>query len=462
MIEEFKNSQILKARYKLEQSEGLNKINRIFAWPLIGLLSYLTFFSDPASFPDMYMVMLPGRLTAIAIAVVVGVVSFLPFVRRFGVHISFFVFFGASFMMAWLTGVMDNHPSSIVAWAYVSVIFCGIYPLPVLLSAIVVLATNVVYVLAFFGSGYSSGVDFQQVLVNINSASLTTLILKIGIERVRKREFFFRTGLQKANGEIATLNNQLQDENLRLSHELQVAQHIQSVVLPTREEYTDFPDLDIACQMMPVAEVGGDYYDTIRIDEGGIISMGDVTDHGLHSGLIMMMVHTALRALSSIENENIRQIYSVINKILYDFRIKTEDHRIMSLIIIRYLGSGQFVMTGQHESLFIFRHDGTIEDISSMEYGMYAGLDDQVDKYLDVLAFTLEKEDVLVLYTDGVTEAVNEKDEFFAGKGIVHAVRPVFGSTAEVIKDAIVDGCVQHIGNQQVFDDISVMVLRKR
>ena len=462
MIDEFFKSAELAERYKLEQSEGLNKINRIIAWPMVALLSYLTFVSDPASFPLLRWEMFPGRIAAIGVAVIVGIISFLPQMKRHGFIVSFFVFLGAGFMMSYMTAVTNNHPSDLIAWIFVNVIFCGIYPLPILYAFTVVLITDAVYLIVYFSSGFLADVDFQQVMVNINSASFVTLLLKIGIQRIRKREFYFRTGLQRANTEIAALNEQLQDENLRLTHELQIAQHIQSIVLPRKIDYRNFSDLDIACQMIPATEVGGDYYDTITFEEGGIISMGDVTDHGLHSGLIMMMVHTALRALSSIEKEDIRQIYAVINKLLYDFRLKTEDHRIMSLIIIKYLGEGKFVLTGQHESLFIFRKDGRIEDISSLEYGMYAGLDNTVDRYLDVLPFSLESGDVLVLYTDGVTEAVNVNNEFFGGEGIISAVTPLLGSSAEKLKDAIIESCSRHIDNQKIYDDISVMVLRKK
>jgi serine phosphatase RsbU (regulator of sigma subunit) len=462
MIEEFNKSEVLKEQYRLEQSEGLNKINRIIAWPIMALVAALTFLSDPRSFPEMSQAMFPGRLTAIGIAVIVGIVSFLPQMKKHGFIVSFFVFLGAGFMFSYMTAVTNNESSNVIFWIIVNVIFCGVYPLPLLYAAAVVIITDAVYLIVYFASGFVVDLDFQQVMININSASFITLMLKIGIERIRKREFYFRTGLQKANTEIAGLNERLQDENLRLSHELQIAKHIQSIVLPRKIDYREFPDLEIACQMIPAAEVGGDYYDTITFDEGGIISMGDVTDHGLHSGLIMMMVHTALRALSSVEKEDIKRIYEVINKLLYEFRLKTEDHRIMSLIIIRYLSDGNFVLTGQHESLFIFRKDGRIEDISSVEYGMYAGLDEKVDKYLDVLSFSLDTDDVLVLYTDGVTEAVNEKNDFFGEAGIIEAVKPIFGASAERLKDSIIENCRRHIDKATIYDDISVMVLRKR
>ena len=139
----------------------------------------------------------------------------------------------------------------------------------------------------------------------------------------------------------------------------------------------------------------------------------------------MMMVHTALRALAKVERNDIQRIFRVINKLLYDFRLKTLDHRIMSLLILKYLGDGEFVMTGQHESLLILRANGTVEDIESLEYGMYAGLDANVAPYLKLFTFRLDVDDVLVLYTDGITEAVDANERQFTTQGIIDAALPV-------------------------------------
>ncbi len=462
MLQEVDRSEALKKQYKEEQSEGLHRINRFGAIFGTLLVAYLAFFSDPVNFPEFYREMLPGRLFVIVFGVVIAVLSFVPAMKSHGRLLSFFVFLAVGLMMAHLSGVMDNQSSSVTAWIFLNIIFCGIYPLPTGYSALVVVISNIYYLIIFFTSGYEADLDFRMTLINVNSASFVTLAFKIGMERIRKREFFFRKSLQTANEKIATLNERLKDENLRLTHELQIAQHIQSIVLPKESDYNSFGDLDIACCMVPATEVGGDFYDTISLGDTGIISIGDVTDHGLHSGLIMMMVHTALRALSKLEKDDIQTLFSVINEILYDFRLKTDDHRIMSLIILKYLGDGNFEMTGQHESLLIVRGNGAIEEISSFDFGMFAGLDESVSGYLGNHRFSLEDGDALVLYTDGVTEAMNESEQLFGKKGLMDAIQSVAPSSSEVVKDAILNRCRDHIGTQKLYDDISIMVVRKK
>jgi serine phosphatase RsbU (regulator of sigma subunit) len=451
----------LRERFRVQQADSLTRINSIGAPFGLLLVLYLTFLSDPVSYPAYAHAMFLGRMYLIVVAALVGILSFIPPARKFGVPISFLAFLGASLSMAHITGVMNNENADVTAWLLVNIIFCGVYPLPVWYSLAVVVLSFGYYVFIFLSSGFMPDLGFRMTLINVGIASFLTLAFKIGIERIRKREFYFRAGLEQANAEIADLNEKLKDENVRLSHELEIAAHIQSIVLPQEKDYRAFRDLEISCQMIPAAEVGGDFYDTIHFGPEGFLSIGDVTDHGLHSGLIMMMVHTALRALAKVEQDDIQRIYRVINRLLYDFRVKTLDHRIMSLLIIKYLGEGRFVMTGQHESLLILRSDGTVQDIDSLEYGMYAGLDANVAPYLKLYSFRLDLDDVLILYTDGITEAVDTQERQFGRQGIIDAAVPVRGSSAAAIQAAVMDACQAHIGAARRYDDLSIVVVKK-
>ncbi len=451
----------LRDQFRRQQADSLTRINRIGGPVGLLIALYLAFLSDPASYPLFVQQMFLGRMYLIVAAGLVGILSFIPAARRFGVPLSFIGFLGASLSMAHLTGVMNNVGADVTAWLLVNIIFCGVYPLPMLYSLVVVIASFAYYVAIYLHSGFFIDLDFRMTLINVGIASFVTLAFKIGIERIRKREFYFRAGLEKANNEIAELNDKLKDENVRLGHELEVAAHIQSVVLPQERDYQAFRDLQIACQMIPATEVGGDFYDTIHFGPDGFISIGDVTDHGLHSGLVMMMVHTALRALSQIERVDIQRIYRVINKLIYDFRLKTLDNRIMSLIILKYMGDGEFVMTGQHESLLIFRADGTVTTVDSLEYGMYAGLDASVAEYLKLFTFRLATDDVLVLYTDGISEAVDTQERAFGTQGIIEAASAARGDTAEAIQAAIMAACQKHIGEARHYDDLSLVVVKK-
>ncbi|MCK5672216.1 MAG: SpoIIE family protein phosphatase, partial [Spirochaetales bacterium] len=363
----------LKLQYNLEQAESLWKINKVVAPVSTVIPIILLLFSDQISFPDVYNQMLVGRMYAILLGGIVVISSFIPLLKKYGQFFAFLLFLGTSLMAAHLSGVMNNESSTLLFWIFLSIIGCGLLPLSLIYTISVVLISFIYYLIIYFSSGFYADVAFRMTLINIGSASIVALAFKIAQFRIRKREFFFRYSLRAANVKIADLNEKLKYENIHLTTELDVAKHIQTLVLPQKEEYSNFKDLDISCRMIPADEVGGDYYDTISFNDTGIITIGDVTDHGLHSGLIMMMVHTAIRALSQIEQNNIKRIFEIINKLLYDFRHKTSDHRIMTLLILKYMGKGQFILTGQHESVIIISANGDIRDISSQDYGMYAG-----------------------------------------------------------------------------------------
>ena len=439
----------LKRAYTLEQSLYLHRINLVAAAVGFLIVGYLTFFSDPVNYPQLYHEMFPGRLIALILAPIVVIAAMIPALKEHGYLFSTALFLGGGLMMAHLTGVMNNESSSVMAWLFISIIYCGIYPLPSLYSFVIVLVSFAYYNIIYFTSGYVANLDYRMTLINIGSASLFSLAFKLGISRIRKREFYFRKSLSHANIEIANLNEKLKDENIRMGQELKVANHIQTIVLPHEGEYTAFRELEIACKMLPAVEVGGDYFDTIQLDNTGIIAIGDVTDHGLHSGLIMMMVHTALRALIQIEQNDIKEIFKIINKLLFDFRLKTSDSRIMSLILLKYLGDGKFVMTGQHESLILISSGGKVKELQTLEYGMFAGLDDEIDSYLNLLSFRINDGDLLILYTDGITEAVDAAENEFGSEGIIKTARTMRHEPAEKIKDAIIMACLTHVGGKE-------------
>lgn len=452
----------LKSAYNKEQAEVLWKINRVVAPIAIAIPIFLILFSDPINFPNQYKEMIVGRMYGIGVGAIVLIVSLFPGLKKGGQIFSLLLFLGMNLMAAHLSGVMNNENSVLLFWIFISIIGCGLMPLSLVYTILVVSISFAYYIVIYFNSGFHPDVAFRMTLINVGSASIGAMAFKVVQSRIREREFFFRRSLRDANKEIEKLNEKLKDENIHLNTELAVAKHIQTLVLPQKEEYSKFKDLDISCLMIPADEVGGDYYDTISFSETGFITIGDVTDHGLHSGLIMMMVHTAIRALSQIEQNDIKKIFKIINKLLFDFRYKTSDHRIMTLVILKYLGAGMFKLTGQHESVIIISQNGDIQDISTQNFGMYAGLEKNVDKYLDTLDFKLELNDVMILYTDGLSEAMNSNNIEFGKSGIINAAMSVKGESADTIRSKIIKSCLDYMGHEIVYDDMSIMVIKKK
>ncbi|HSF76398.1 MAG TPA: GAF domain-containing protein, partial [Microcoleus sp.] len=95
--------------------------------------------------------------------------------------------------------------------------------------------------------------------------------------------------LAQANAEILVLNDRLKVENLRMSAELDVTRRLQQMILPQQQELESIEGLEIAAFMEPADEVGGDYYDVLKHGGKATIGIGDVTGHGLESGVLMIM-----------------------------------------------------------------------------------------------------------------------------------------------------------------------------
>jgi len=95
--------------------------------------------------------------------------------------------------------------------------------------------------------------------------------------------------------EAARKQQKLEIDNMRMSTELEIAQRIQTMVLPHASEFSGVKDLAIAASMDPATEVGGDYYDILPMEDAIYFSIGDVTGHGLSSGVVMLMAQSAFK-----------------------------------------------------------------------------------------------------------------------------------------------------------------------
>ena len=123
--------------------------------------------------------------------------------------------------------------------------------------------------------------------------------------------------LGDANREIMALNKQLKAENLRMETELDVARQLQQMLLPREEELQKIEGLDIAGFMKPADEIGGDYYDVLQHNGHVKIGIGDVTGHGLESGIVMLMTQMGVRTLLTSNETDPTRFFTVLNRTIY-------------------------------------------------------------------------------------------------------------------------------------------------
>ncbi|OCQ93351.1 serine/threonine protein phosphatase [Oscillatoriales cyanobacterium USR001] len=266
--------------------------------------------------------------------------------------------------------------------------------------------------------------------------------------------------LATANEEISQLNHRLKQENLRMGAELDVARQIQSMLLPKPEEL-NIEGLDIAGYMEPADEVGGDYYDVLQTDGIVTLGIGDVTGHGLESGILMLMTQTAVRTLQESREANPVIFLDTLNRTIYQNVQRMNSDKSLTLLIANYV-DGKISISGQHEETLIVRKDGQVERIDTMDLGFPIGLDGDIADFISHATFELEPGEGIVLYTDGIPEAKDMDKVMYEVERLCAVISENWDKSAGEIKDAIIADVRRHIGKQKVFDDITLLVLKRQ
>ncbi|MBD2126042.1 SpoIIE family protein phosphatase [Microcoleus sp. ZQ-A2] len=254
---------------------------------------------------------------------------------------------------------------------------------------------------------------------------------------------------------------QLKAENLRLATELEITRQLQQMLLPRERELGTIAGLDIAGFMEPAEEVGGDYYDVLKYNGNLKIGIGDVTGHGLESGVLMVMVQTAVRTLLCNNETDPVKFLSTVNRTIYDNVQRMNSDKNLSLSLLDYK-QGQLCLSGQHEEMIVVRADGSLERIDTIDLGFPIGLEEDIGEFIAHTQVQLHPGDVVVLYTDGITEAENLAGEQYGIERLCEVVRDNRQQTAEQIKQTVLDNVRAHIGQQKVYDDITLLVLKQK
>ncbi|MEG3847315.1 SpoIIE family protein phosphatase [Microcoleus sp. herbarium19] len=264
-----------------------------------------------------------------------------------------------------------------------------------------------------------------------------------------------------ANQEITVLNDRLKAENMRMSAELDVTRKIQQMLLPKDRELKEVVGLDIAGFMEAADEVGGDYYDVLQHEGRVKIGIGDVTGHGLESGVLMIMVQTAVRTLLAYNEPDPVRFLSAINSAIYDNVQRMKCDKNASLALLDYEG-GMLKLSGQHEEMIVVRCNGSVERFDTIDLGFPIGLDANIAEFVAETIVQLHSGDVVVLYTDGITEAENMEKMLYGLERLIEVIQINWQRTAAEIRHAVIDDVRSHIGEQKVFDDITLLVLKQK
>jgi serine phosphatase RsbU (regulator of sigma subunit) len=246
-----------------------------------------------------------------------------------------------------------------------------------------------------------------------------------------------------------------------MSAELNVARKLQEMILPPSEELHQIEGLEIVGFMQPADEVGGDYYDVL--EENGLIhiGIGDVTGHGLESGVLMLMTQTAIRTLVEHGETDSIAFINTLNRTIYKNVRRMGADKTLTFALIDYL-DGQLKIVGQHEEILVVRQGGQVERVNTIDLGFPIGLKAEIEKWVASATISLQPGDCVILYTDGITEAENLEKKLYGVERLCDVVSRHWDKSAEEIKQAVIDDVLWYIGEQKFYDDLTLVVFKQK
>ena len=250
------------------------------------------------------------------------------------------------------------------------------------------------------------------------------------------------------------------NEKKRLDHDLEIARDIQRILLPS--ESPAMPGFDISGINVPARQVSGDYFDYIKVDEHRLgVAIADVSGKGVPASLIMAICRSVLRSQSA-NNTSPADVLSKVNRQLYP-DIKEDMFISMAYVILDPANNNNVTLSrAGHDAPLLYKRSTQI--VTPLKpRGMALGIDsgsvfDRLTVDFDV---SLERGDCLVLYTDGVTEALDGEGYEFGLERTIQSVRASAMHGALAIITRVIDDVRNFAGSQPQNDDITLIAVHK-
>jgi len=258
---------------------------------------------------------------------------------------------------------------------------------------------------------------------------------------------------------ILAEKEKLESEMARKNAELQIAAEIQKNFLPETLPRTE--GFDIAAKSIMAKEVGGDFFDVIPLEVMPInssrtgIMIADVSGKGVPAALFMALSRIVVRVTATWFKKP-SEVISFANPIIANNSKTGMFVTLFYGIIDKDAGTLTYVNAGHNPPIVLRQKTGEIEELALT--GMAVGAMDDAEYTQEEIPLAVG--DILVLYTDGITEAQNEKEEMFDVPRLIETIRNNRSSSSQVIADEIIRSVFSFSDTQPQFDDITLMVVK--
>jgi serine phosphatase RsbU (regulator of sigma subunit) len=277
-----------------------------------------------------------------------------------------------------------------------------------------------------------------------------------GVDYITK-PFHFEEVLARVETHLALrrLQRQLEDANRKFEEELALAGSLQASFFPSEPPH--IPGWQLSVTLKPARETSGDFYDVYKLPNGQLaILVADVVDKGAAAALYMALSWTLIRTYAHEYPDQPELVLSSANsRIISD----TDASRFVSVflgVLDPITGSFLYCNAG-HNPPVLFSQGGEQNPTRLSKTGLILGiLENEIWKQGSVV---LKPGDVLVHYTDGVTEAQNLEGDLYGAKRLIQCVQANLGCSAEDIREALLADIYAFTGHVPQFDDIALVIL---
>lgn len=298
--------------------------------------------------------------------------------------------------------------------------------------------------------------------------SITRAVNRIekGTKAVERGDFSYRIRMRPTNqlGEMAQSFDRMTEsiasllagvaEKERLQSEIAIAASIQRNLLP--REGPQMRGVSFSAHFEPTASIGGDYYDVFNIDKARLaVAIGDVSGHGLSTGLVMAMVKAAITTLVE-EGADEESLFERLNELVYR---STERRAFMTLAFTIFdLDSGRIRHTNAGHLYPYLLRDGVPTPISIESPSLPLGVREKITTR--TVDLDLREGDAIIYLSDGIIEAQNEQGDPFGFAQLEELLAQQRDRSPGAIRDHILHEVARHSGARPADDDRTVMVLR--
>lgn len=247
----------------------------------------------------------------------------------------------------------------------------------------------------------------------------------------------------------------------KLEFDLRLASSIQRYLLPENLPHTE--SLEFAVKYLPQQLIGGDFYDFFKLPHGKIgVVIGDVSGKGIPAAILMALCQTKLRYIA-MSGKSPAQTLCLLNSEMVHAMRSDMFITIIYLVIDPKSGEARFARAG-HEPPLLARADSDEAAQPLKSSGMALGMvsEELFDEVMEDASFKMNSGDVLVLYTDGLTEAANPEGGEFTAKKLAQTISTLCSRNANDLNDEIIKSVEAFMGPGNKYgDDLTLLTVKK-